>query len=104
MIFFSSFIEWLVDCGIANCYVYYIYEVVFALQTLEFAELDTCRVHFLRHALTPILTSNDERVITQVFSRISPLQKLATLKDGLRLFMRHFLLRGPDAETLRPKV
>lgn len=72
---------------------------------MEFAELDTCRVQFLKHVVGGILKAEGgDDIIRRVFSRISPLGQLATLKDGLRLFMRHFLLRGSEAESLRPRV
>ena len=31
--------------------------------------------------------------MTEVFARIAPLPKLATLREALRVFMKHFLLR-----------
>lgn len=49
-------------------------------------------VRFLKQVLQEILLDNSDQVIQDVFCRIAPLTKLHLLHEGLKLFMRHFLI------------
>ena len=63
---------------------------------MEFSDLDKYKVKFLRLLLKNILTKYDERVVQEVFQNIMQYPKLATLREGLKLFISHFLLHGKD--------
>lgn len=85
----------------------FMYDLV--IQKVEFAELDKPTVRLMKLVLTGLLTDFPDHITTEVFSRIAHLHKLHSLKDGLRLFMQHFLLRnkGKSAvtnETLKERV
>ena len=60
---------------------------------LEFSDLDKTKVMLMRRILRSLLLNQEDYVIQRVFSRIAPLPKLSMLRDGLKLFMQHFLLR-----------
>jgi len=64
-------------------------------QTIQFAELDKNKVRFMKRVLWRLLVEHPENIVRATFERISPLVKLRTLREGLRLFMQHFLLRRP---------
>jgi nucleolar MIF4G domain-containing protein 1 len=59
---------------------------------VEFGTLERNMVRFLKQVLQEILLDYPDHVIQDVFSRIAPLTKLHLLHEGLKLFMRHFLL------------
>ena len=63
---------------------------------VEFAELDKFKVKFLRMIFEAILTQDNEFIVNNVFEKISQLPKLATLREGIKIFMRHFILRGKN--------
>jgi nucleolar MIF4G domain-containing protein 1 len=60
-------------------------------------------VRFLKQVLQEILLDYPDHVIQDVFSRIAPLTKLHLLHEGLKLFMRHFLL-GKKSKQDQNKV
>ncbi|KAI0224685.1 Nucleolar MIF4G domain-containing protein 1 [Lamellibrachia satsuma] len=62
-------------------------------KTIEFAELDKHKVRFMKRVLGRLLVDHPGNIVRATFERIAPLVKLRTLREGLRLFMRHFLLR-----------
>ena len=72
---------------------------------IEFGELDKSRVRFMKQVLSNLLLDQPEHVMRDVFLRISSFPKLQVLREGIKLFMRHFLVRGskktlePDART-----
>ncbi len=54
------------------------------------------------------LLEQPEATVKEVFSRIASFPKLQVLREGLKLFMRHFLLKGSSqagvAVTLEEQV
>lgn len=80
------------------------------LKVIEFADLDEVYVAFLRRVLTELLTVTDVDNFKRIFSAAAAgREKLRTLREGLRLFMRHFILKGsktpPDElEALEKRV
>ena len=72
---------------------------IYFFQVIEFSELNKPKVQLLSHVLTTLLTKYEDYVVMEVFQRISVIKKLATLKEGLKIFMKHFLLRGKNANN-----
>lgn len=73
------------------------------LKVVEFGTLDRNMVRFLKQVLQETLLDYPDQVIQDVFSRIAPLTKLHLLHEGLKLFMRHFLL-GKKSKQDQNKV
>lgn len=63
-----------------------------ALKVVEFAAMDKPRVAFLRRTMTGLL-GTDSATRKTVFSSVAASPKLATVREGLRLFLRHFMLK-----------
>ncbi|XP_029444357.1 nucleolar MIF4G domain-containing protein 1 isoform X2 [Rhinatrema bivittatum] len=80
-------------------------------KVIEFSELDKARVSFLRQVLYKLLMETDPEELTQVFGRVSNNPKLGMLREGLKLFMLHFILKNvhanqsaDEAERLKERV
>ena len=58
----------------------------------------------MKTVLYGLLTKYPDYTIQEVFSRIAPLQKLQVLREGLKLFMNHFLLRSKTKELKDTKL
>ncbi|KAI5775117.1 NOM1 [Gulo gulo luscus] len=69
------------------------------LKVVEFSELDKPRVHFLRKVLYIVLMETEVEDLGSIFARVSANPKLGLLREGLKLFIGHFLLRGAPAST-----
>uniref|UniRef100_A0A8D2CMG6 Nucleolar MIF4G domain-containing protein 1 n=1 Tax=Sciurus vulgaris TaxID=55149 RepID=A0A8D2CMG6_SCIVU len=67
------------------------------LKVVEFSELDKPRVHFLRKVLTMLLMETEVEDLALIFARVSDNPKLGVLREGLKLFIGHFLLRNVQA-------
>ncbi|XP_052028906.1 nucleolar MIF4G domain-containing protein 1 [Apodemus sylvaticus] len=67
------------------------------LKVVEFSELDKPRVHFLRRVLTALLMETEEDDLAVIFSKVSDNPKLGMLREGLKLFIGHFLLKNTQA-------
>ncbi|XP_055990794.1 nucleolar MIF4G domain-containing protein 1 [Sorex fumeus] len=63
------------------------------LKVVEFSELDKPRVHFLRKLLSMLLVDTEPEDLAAIFTRLSDNPKLGVLREGLKLFIGHFLLR-----------
>ncbi|XP_029002593.1 nucleolar MIF4G domain-containing protein 1 [Betta splendens] len=70
------------------------------LKAIEFGELDKPTVRFLRQLLTKILMETELEDLSNIFGRISGIPKLGMLREGLKLFISHFLLK--NAPSQRP--
>ncbi|XP_048866598.1 nucleolar MIF4G domain-containing protein 1 isoform X2 [Brienomyrus brachyistius] len=68
------------------------------LKVIEFGELDKTRVRFLRQVLSKLLRDTDHQVLGEIFGRISGLPKLKAMREGLKLFISHFLLRNTPSD------
>ncbi|KAM5303633.1 nucleolar MIF4G domain-containing protein 1 isoform 2-T2 [Glossophaga mutica] len=67
------------------------------LKVVEFSELDKPRVHFLRRVLYLLLMETEVEDLGLIFARVSDNPKLGLLREGLKLFIGHFLLKGAQA-------
>ncbi|XP_070279673.1 nucleolar MIF4G domain-containing protein 1 isoform X3 [Myotis yumanensis] len=67
------------------------------LKVIEFSELDKPRVHFLREVLYVLLMGTEAEDICFIFTRVSDNPKLGVLREGLKLFISHFLLKSVQA-------
>lgn len=61
-------------------------------QTVSFGTLEKGMVRLLKQIMSELLLEQPEQTVSAVFSRISHLDKLKQLHEGLRLFLRHFLI------------
>ncbi|XP_073344832.1 nucleolar MIF4G domain-containing protein 1 [Pagrus major] len=68
------------------------------LKVIEFGELDKPTVRFLRQVLTKLLKETDPEDLTSIFGRISGIPKLGMLREGLKLFISHFLLKNAQSQ------
>uniref|UniRef100_S4RAV6 MI domain-containing protein n=1 Tax=Petromyzon marinus TaxID=7757 RepID=S4RAV6_PETMA len=79
-------------------------------KALEFSEMDKLSVKFLRQVLQKLLLEASEEHLPDIFSKAAGNPKLALLREGLKIFMRHFMLRGAasgdadEAELLRQRI
>ncbi|XP_057679777.1 nucleolar MIF4G domain-containing protein 1 [Corythoichthys intestinalis] len=76
------------------------------LKAIEFGELDKPTVRFLRQVLTRLLTDTEPEDLVSIFARISGIPQLAMLREGLKLFISHFLLKnaGPQDDVLKERA
>ena len=72
------------------------------LQVVEFTELDDTESTFYKSLFLLLLTEPSEGVVTQVFSRIASLPNLKKLRDGLLVFLNHYL--GSEEEVQENSV
>ncbi|XP_033924035.1 nucleolar MIF4G domain-containing protein 1 [Melopsittacus undulatus] len=68
------------------------------LKVIEFSELDKPKVRFLRQVLSMLLIKTDAEDLCDIFVRISDNPKLGMLREGLKLFLTHFLLKNVEAQ------
>uniref|UniRef100_A0A182JQZ5 MI domain-containing protein n=1 Tax=Anopheles christyi TaxID=43041 RepID=A0A182JQZ5_9DIPT len=73
------------------------------LKVIDFAEIDKVNLRLMRQIMLGLLLMQDENKCLQVFSRISSSFKLKAFKDGIRLFMHHFLARGSSSHSSLPE-
>ncbi|XP_078573568.1 nucleolar MIF4G domain-containing protein 1-like [Branchiostoma floridae x Branchiostoma japonicum] len=63
------------------------------LKKFEFAALEKPTVQFLRQILLALLLEPEENTVQAMFSRVAKFPKLQQFRNGLRLFMSHFLMK-----------
>ncbi|KAK2859562.1 hypothetical protein Q5P01_004182 [Channa striata] len=68
------------------------------LKVIEFGELDKPTVRFLRQVLTKLLKETELEDLVCIFGRISGIPKLGMLREGLKLFIGHFLLKNAQSQ------
>ncbi|XP_071341105.1 nucleolar MIF4G domain-containing protein 1 [Trachinotus anak] len=68
------------------------------LKVIEFGELDKPTVRFLRQVLTKLLKETEPEDLANIFGRISGIPKLGMLREGLKLFISHFLLKNAQSQ------
>ncbi|XP_045913797.1 nucleolar MIF4G domain-containing protein 1 [Micropterus dolomieu] len=68
------------------------------LKVIEFGELDKPTVRFLRLVLTKLLKETEPEDLASIFGRISGIPKLGMLREGLKLFISHFLLKNAQSQ------
>uniref|UniRef100_A0A8C8WKE0 Nucleolar MIF4G domain-containing protein 1 n=1 Tax=Panthera leo TaxID=9689 RepID=A0A8C8WKE0_PANLE len=64
------------------------------LKVVEFSELDKPRVRFLRKVLYMLLMETEVEDLASIFARVADSPKLGTLREGLKLFISHFLVKS----------
>ncbi|XP_065587602.1 nucleolar MIF4G domain-containing protein 1 [Cyrtonyx montezumae] len=69
------------------------------LKVIEFGDLDKPKVRFLRQVLSMLLVKTDEDDINDIFGRISDNPKLGVLREGLKLFLTHFLVKNAQVQN-----
>ncbi|XP_072185139.1 nucleolar MIF4G domain-containing protein 1 [Excalfactoria chinensis] len=69
------------------------------LKVIEFGDLDKPKVRFLRQVLSTLLVKTDGDDINDIFGRISDNPKLGMLREGLKLFLTHFLLKNAQVQN-----
>lgn len=80
-----------------------------ALKVVQFGELDKPTLKLVRQIMLGILLHESTEACTQVFERISVSPQLQNFREGLRLFIRHFLLKNikvgviPETEMMKLK-
>lgn len=67
-------------------------------KVIEFSELDKTKVSFLRQVLYKLLMEAEAEELSHIFGRVSDNPKLGMLREGLKLFMTHFLLKNARAQ------
>ena len=60
---------------------------------IDFSDLSKSTVSVLKSIFEQVLTNSSPQVVVEVFKKISSSDKLNLLRDGLKLFLKHFLLR-----------
>ncbi|XP_074013552.1 nucleolar MIF4G domain-containing protein 1 [Numenius arquata] len=68
------------------------------LKVIEFSELDKPKVRFLRQVLSMLLIKTDPEELSDIFVRISDNPNLGMLRESLKLFLTHFLLKNAQAQ------
>ncbi|NP_001038297.3 nucleolar MIF4G domain-containing protein 1 isoform 2 [Danio rerio] len=68
------------------------------LKAIEFGELDKPKVKFLKQILSKLLKETEPEDLVNIFGRISGIPKLGMLREGLKLFISHFLLRTVNTQ------
>ena len=68
------------------------------LKVIEFSELNKNLVKFIKHILIELMSEPDQTLMAAPFLVVAGYPKLSTFRDGLRLFMRHFMLRKSDKD------
>ncbi|KAM6376429.1 nucleolar MIF4G domain-containing protein 1 isoform 1-T1 [Alca torda] len=68
------------------------------LKGIEFSELDKPKVRFLRQVLSMLLIKTDPEELCDIFVRVSDNPKLGMLRESLKLFLTHFLLKNAQAQ------
>ncbi|KAG7453738.1 nucleolar MIF4G domain-containing protein 1 [Solea senegalensis] len=68
------------------------------LKVIEFGELDKPTVRFLRQVLIKLLKDTEPENLVGIFARISGIPKLGMLREGLKLFISHFLLKNAQSQ------
>ncbi|KAF3703673.1 Nucleolar MIF4G domain-containing protein 1 SGD1 -like protein [Channa argus] len=68
------------------------------LKVIEFGELDKTTVRFLRQVLNKLLKETEPEDLVSIFGRISGIPKLGMLREGLKLFISHFLLKNAQSQ------
>ncbi|XP_069067249.1 nucleolar MIF4G domain-containing protein 1 isoform X2 [Pleurodeles waltl] len=63
-------------------------------KVIEFSELDKTKVSFLRQVLYKLLMEAEAEELSRIFARVSDNPKLGMLREGLKLFITHFLLKN----------
>ncbi|GAB6030463.1 hypothetical protein CHUAL_007329 [Chamberlinius hualienensis] len=64
------------------------------LKVIEYSDINKPTVRFLRQTLLKLLLHEPQREMEEIFSRVACQPKLHMFREGIRLFMRHFMLKN----------
>ncbi|XP_076675241.1 nucleolar MIF4G domain-containing protein 1 [Andrena cerasifolii] len=70
------------------------------LKVIQFTELDKHTMKLLSQIILGILLYKNEQACLQVFERISISPQLQAFREGLRLFINHFLIKSIDTSSM----
>lgn len=70
------------------------------LKNLSFGEMDKPTLKFLKGFLLKIIENNSDSIIMQLFTPIKSNSKLRHLRDSLKLFIEHFILRDKSKTSV----
>lgn len=70
------------------------------LERIQFTEMDRNLVRFLRHVLLGLLLHQSDITVQAAFMKIAQQSKYHLLKEGLTLFMHHFVMK--NVEKMEP--
>ncbi|KNC87628.1 hypothetical protein SARC_00259 [Sphaeroforma arctica JP610] len=76
------------------------------LKVVSFTNLDIYSVNFFRTVFTKLLLENDEAAIRVLFKRLSGIAGIEHLKEGINVFLSHFVLKAtkdPEKRTTLKK-
>ncbi|EEC08220.1 sgd1p, putative, partial [Ixodes scapularis] len=72
------------------------------LKTVHFVDMSPALLRFLRQLFVSLFVGRSEAVCEKVFLKVAEVPKLHLLREGVRLFLRHFFLR--DADQVDPSL
>lgn len=72
------------------------------LKTVHFVDMSPALLRFLRQLFVSLFVGRSETVCEKVFLKVAEVPKLHLLREGVRLFLRHFFLR--DADQVDPSL
>ncbi|XP_011313367.1 nucleolar MIF4G domain-containing protein 1 isoform X2 [Fopius arisanus] len=73
------------------------------LKVVEFGQLDKPTMRLLRQIMLNLLMSDNTEKCLEAFQRISASSQLQIFREGLGLFISHFLLKNADVKALSEK-
>ncbi|KAH8235052.1 hypothetical protein KR032_008086 [Drosophila birchii] len=73
------------------------------LKVVDFMQLEKLSFFFMKEVMVRLLLAPDERELYQTFERVAKNTKLQQFKQGVRLFMQHFLLDPEQLDKLKIK-
>ncbi|KAG0432252.1 hypothetical protein HPB47_021051 [Ixodes persulcatus] len=73
-----------------------------ATLTVHFVDMSPALLRFLRQLFVSLFVGRSETVCEKVFLKVAEVPKLHLLREGVRLFLRHFFLR--DADQVDPSL
>jgi len=80
------------------------------LQAVNFAEINKITVKFLKELLIPLLLKTSDVTLREIFGRLLTQNKLRLYKEGLKLFLNHFIgkeatkMTGNDGDKLLQRI
>ncbi|CAN7997308.1 unnamed protein product [Ixodes hexagonus] len=66
------------------------------LKTIHFVDMSPALLRFLRQLFISLFVGRSEAVCEKVFLKVAEVPKLHLLREGVRLFLRHFFLRDTN--------
>lgn len=83
-----------------SIFEFFVTQFIPLLQVIQFTELDKHTMKLLSQIILGILLYKNEQACLQVFERISVSPQLQAFREGLRLFINHFLIKSIDSSSM----